>query len=152
MEVSKEELDNRKIETAKAKGGQDSRKLETAKGVQENRKMEMARGRQGKRKVETVKGEQDNMLKSAPSSGLLSRISTGIIRRVKNHEEVHAILEDMVRLENFDCQEQNEFIIQEESGGKESTYETNYQNQLFQYLNGAPFPPYSDQKGNRTIS
>lgn len=81
---------------------QGDRKMETEKG--EQRKMEMVRRGQDKRKMETLKAEPDNMLKNAPSSGLLSTISTGIIRRVKNYEEVHAILEDMVRLEKPDDQ------------------------------------------------
>lgn len=130
IEASKETHDNRRMETMKARWGQESRKMEITKLTQENRKMEMPTECQGKRKMETVEGELDNVLKSAPSSGLLSRISTGIIRRVKDFEEVHAILEDMVRLEKSDCQVQNEFIIQEESGDKKSTYETKYQSPL----------------------
>ena len=138
IEMVKEEQDNRKMETPK--GEQDRRKIETAKGGQDNRKME------------ALSGEQENMSKNAPSSGLLSRISTGIIRRVKNYKEVHAILEDMVRVEKQDSRILNEFVGREGSEGKEIIYTTNYQSQHFQYLNGTSFPPCSDQKQKEVIS
>ena len=124
----------RKMETAKEE--QDNRKMETLKGEKESSKIEMAKRGQDNRKMEILMGEQDNMLKNAPSSGLLSRISTGIIRRVKTYEEVHAILEDMVRLEKHDSRILNEFIVRERSDGKEIIYTTKYRNQHFQYLNG----------------
>ncbi|ONK61782.1 uncharacterized protein A4U43_C08F33530 [Asparagus officinalis] len=114
MELIKAEEDYTKMEIVKVK--QCNREMETENRGKDCLKMKIENGGQENRRIETAKGEQDKMLKNAPSSGLLSQISTGIIRRVKNYEEVHAILEEIVCLNKPDRQRKNESVNTGESG------------------------------------
>lgn len=88
----------RKSETLKFEN--DSKQIEATRRKFDNKKVDPPEEEQVIIKMETIDTEQDNKtLKDAPCSGLLSGVDTGIVRRVKSCEEVHAVLESIVRLE-----------------------------------------------------